>query len=65
MSRHQFARRTLDAEELRQGRRMGCDFQQPIQTRLRGTNEQEYEIYAENARQLGWQVKTFDEWMAS
>jgi hypothetical protein len=24
-----------------------------------------YEIYAEQARQLGWVVKTFDEWLNS
>ncbi len=41
-------------------------FTQPmIQTKVRGTHEQEYEIYVENARALGWNVKTFDEWMAS
>lgn len=42
------------------------EFTQPmIQTKVRGTHEQEYEIYVENARALGWTVKTFDQWMAS
>lgn len=30
-----------------------------------GTLEQRYEIYREQARQLGWQVKSFDEWLNS
>ena len=33
------------------------------QTQVRGTNEQEYEIYAACAESLGWEVKTFEEWM--
>ncbi|WP_396329304.1 hypothetical protein [Burkholderia anthina] len=35
------------------------------QTRSRGTNDQEYEIYVANAEALGWQVKTYDQWLAS
>lgn len=35
------------------------------QTPLRGSNEQEYEIYVENARALGWRIKTYEEWLAS
>jgi hypothetical protein len=35
------------------------------QTPVRGTNEQEYEIYVENATALGWIVKSYEEWMAS
>jgi len=35
------------------------------QTPVRGTNEQEYDIYVENARDLGWQVKTYQEWLQS
>lgn len=42
------------------------EFTQPmIQTQLRGTHEQEYEIYRECAESLGWNVKTFEEWMES
>lgn len=35
------------------------------ETRPRGTNEDEYDIYAANAMMLGWPVKTFDEWLNS
>lgn len=35
------------------------------QTPVRGSNEQEYEIYREQALALGWPVKTFDQWLAS
>ncbi|WP_186140474.1 hypothetical protein [Burkholderia gladioli] len=35
------------------------------QTRARGTNDQEYQIYVANAEALGWQVKTYDQWLAS
>lgn len=34
-------------------------------TRQQGTMEQEYEIYVANARSLGWELKTFDEWLDS
>jgi hypothetical protein len=30
-----------------------------------GRLEDEYEIYVENARSLGWEVRTFDEWLNS
>lgn len=35
------------------------------QTPCRGTNDQEYAIYVEAAKQLGWKVKTYDEWLNS
>lgn len=35
------------------------------QTRARGTNDQEYQIYVANAEALGWKVKSFDEWVRS
>lgn len=35
------------------------------QTRYRGTNDAEYEIYVAAAESLGWVVKTYDEWLAS
>jgi hypothetical protein len=35
------------------------------QTPARGTNDDEYAIYVENARALGWSVKTYDEWLSS
>ena len=35
------------------------------QTKSRGTNDQEYQIYVTNAEALGWEVKSYDEWLAS
>jgi hypothetical protein len=35
------------------------------QTPTGGKLEQEYAIYAEQARRMGWVVKTFDEWLES
>lgn len=32
---------------------------------VRGRMEQEYEIYVAAAEDLGWDVKTFDEWLDS
>jgi hypothetical protein len=52
-----------DFDEVEEG---GGPFDRPyIRTRLRGTLEQEYEIYKANAESLGWDVKTFDEWLGS
>ena len=34
-----------------------------LQHPVRGSNEQEYEIYVAAAEDLGWDVKTFDEWL--
>lgn len=36
-----------------------------FQTQIRGTNSQEYQIYVTAAESLGWDIKTFDEWMNS
>ncbi|CAK1332109.1 TPA: hypothetical protein ACK3Q6_002652 [Burkholderia cepacia] len=33
------------------------------QTQSRGTNDAEYEIYKTNAEQLGWKVKSYEEWL--
>lgn len=30
-----------------------------------GTLEQRYQIYVEQAKSLGWPIKTFDEWLNS
>ena len=30
-----------------------------------GTLKQRYEIYVEQARSLGWEIKSFDEWLNS
>jgi len=30
-----------------------------------GTLEERYEIYREQARALGWEIKSFDEWLNS
>lgn len=35
------------------------------QTKARGTNDQEYQIYVANAEALGWRVKSYDEWLNS
>lgn len=35
------------------------------QTRARGDNDSEYQIYVANAKALGWTVKTYDEWLNS
>lgn len=31
----------------------------------RGMNDDEYQIYAESAKALGWKIKTYDEWLNS
>jgi hypothetical protein len=33
------------------------------QTQRRGTNHNEYQIYVRCATDLGWKVKSFDEWL--
>ena len=33
------------------------------QTPLRGDNDSEYQIYVAAANDLGWEVKTYDEWL--
>lgn len=41
---------------------------QPVthwQTVSRGTHQAEYQIYLSAAKDLGWLVKTFDEWLVS
>lgn len=35
------------------------------QTKTRGTDYAEYEIYKSCAESLGWTVKTFEEWIKS
>lgn len=35
------------------------------QTQARGDNDSEYQIYKTNAEQLGWTVKTYEEWLNS
>lgn len=41
-------------------------FDQPMtQTKLRGTHDQEYQIYVDCATSLGWDIKTYDEWLTS
>lgn len=34
-----------------------------LQTKMRGTLAEEYEVYKSTAEELGWRVKTFDEWL--
>lgn len=33
------------------------------QTQARGTNDDEYQIYAASAQALGWKIKSYDEWL--
>lgn len=41
-------------------------FTQPdTQTKLRGSHSDEYEIYVACAQSIGWEVKSYDEWMGS
>jgi len=35
------------------------------QTKSRGDNDSEYQIYVTNAEALGWKVKSYEEWLAS
>lgn len=35
------------------------------QTQARGTNDAEYLIYVACAESLGWEVKSYDEWINS
>lgn len=35
------------------------------QTPCRGTNDNEYQIYVACAQDLGWVVKTYEEWLRS
>jgi hypothetical protein len=35
------------------------------QTQYRGSNDQEYLIYRACAEDMGWQIKTYDEWLNS
>ena len=35
------------------------------QTKQRGSNDQEYLIYVAAAESLGWQIKSYDEWLRS
>lgn len=35
------------------------------QTQARGSNDAEYQIYVAAAESLGWEVKSFDEWVGS
>lgn len=35
------------------------------QTKSRGSNDAEYQIYVASAESLGWPVKTYEEWLGS
>lgn len=35
------------------------------QTKWRGDNDSEYQIYKANAEAMGWTVKSYDEWLDS
>jgi hypothetical protein len=53
---------SVDAKDARLAR---LAINEHYQTKSRGTNNQEYEIYKTNAESLGWTVKTFEEWINS
>lgn len=35
------------------------------QTKARGDNDAEYQIYVANAEAMGWRVKSYDDWLNS
>ena len=35
------------------------------QTRQRGSNDDEYQIYVAAAKDLGWDIKSYNEWLRS
>jgi hypothetical protein len=35
------------------------------QTQARGTDDAEYQIYVTNAESMGWNVKSYEEWLNS
>ena len=35
------------------------------QTTQRGSNDAEYQIYCDCAKDLGWKVKSYEEWLKS
>lgn len=44
---------------------MKLETREDYQTRSRGDNDSEYQIYVANAESLGWNVKTYEEWLNS
>jgi len=41
------------------------EYRMDYQTQTRGANSDEYQIYVECARSLGWEIKSYDEWLNS
>ncbi|MEO2054720.1 MAG: hypothetical protein ABGX83_05415 [Nitrospira sp.] len=39
--------------------------EEDCQTKYRGTNDDEYQIYVASAEALGWDVKSYDDWLGS
>lgn len=35
------------------------------QTKQRGLNQDEYQIYVDCAKSLGWEIKTYEQWIKS
>jgi hypothetical protein len=36
-----------------------------LQTPIRGTLEDEYQIYRQAAKDLGWSLKSYDDWLST
>lgn len=49
----------------KQGKNVRLEARADWQTRARGDNSSEYDIYVINAQALGWAVKSFEEWLNS
>ena len=41
------------------------EYLETYQTQTRGSSSNEYDIYVAAAESLGWEVKTFEEWLNS
>lgn len=44
-----------------------CDLEQSLNwhTKCRGDNDSEYQIYLTCAEELGWKLKTYEEWLGN
>jgi len=44
---------------------MKLEYDENYQTQTRGSNYDEYLIYVANAQDLGWVIKSYEEWLNS
>ena len=56
---------TSKSSAARRDRQPTLETRDDYQTKSRGSNAQECEIYSHMAELMGWQVKSYDEWLAS